>query len=381
MHALYRAINGAVNPCCAVWQVRHSLRTFRALSASPPDPSPASSVVRNHVQEIEQGTDVEPISVEKPPPSIDPMAQVAPSAAIGFGSKLERFVEVGENCFLESKVKLMRNVLVNDHTHIGSRTTVFPNAILGYPPQDRKYAGGPTRLLIGTDCVLREGSRVESGTELGGGITRLGNSVLIMAGVYVGHDSFIDDGVVVANNSSVAGHCHLQTGCVIGGHAAIHQHVRVGCRAMVGGMTALRRDVLPYTVVSGSPPVLRGLNYRQLWPALGFSHRRAALSMYHYLFPSSKTAEHLRTLPFPRISQNASLQDRFCALSDVGVKELVESHRRTTRRHSRGPTDRVHGADNADDIDVVQTDLVRNVFRQMSEFALESVKRRGLHVS
>lgn len=355
------------------------MRNFAGTTTGPPIVAIAYG---DHQRRIKEKSSVDSVRSREDFPIIDPSAHVAASSHVSPGCRLARLVEVGENCSLASDVHLMRNVLVDEHTHIGPRTVVFPNAVLGYPPQDRKYGGGPTQLVIGADCVLREGSKIERGTEMGGGVTRLGSSVLIMAGVYIGHDSFIEDGVVVANNSSVAGHCHLSRGCVVGGHTAIHQHVRVGRHAMVGGMTALRRDVLPYTVVSGSPPILRGLNFRQLWPTLGFYHRRAALSMYHFLFPFSKARSSSFPAAFPRVPQNSSLQDRFLALSRVDVSDIVDFHRRagSLRKGIDHGGNKEYVESNCSS-EKAQTGILRMLFHDMSTFALQSSGQRGLYVS
>jgi hypothetical protein len=141
----------------------------------------------------------------------------------------------------------------------------------------------------------------------------------------------VEDDVIVANNSSVGGHVLLQRGCRIGGHSAVHQHVRVGAHSMVGGLSAIRRDVLPYTVVSGAPPELRSLNYAQLWPVLGFSARRVALALFHLLFPPSSlrpgSSLQIRaaslSLALPILKPSVPLLDRFNALDDV-LDTLVE---------------------------------------------------------
>jgi UDP-N-acetylglucosamine acyltransferase len=129
-----------------------------------------------------------PLQQQGAPPVFGEFVTVGRTASIGEGCRLARLVEIGEHCIVAQNVRLMRNVLVDNGTRIGARTTVYPNAVLGYPPQDRKYAGGPTTLAIGSDCVIREGCKVERGTEAGGGETFCGDNVLLMSGVYIGHD-------------------------------------------------------------------------------------------------------------------------------------------------------------------------------------------------
>jgi UDP-N-acetylglucosamine acyltransferase len=282
------------------------------------------------------------------------------------GSTVGRLVDVGERCSIGPGAQLMRGVLVDDGVAVGARTVVYPGAALGFAPQDRKYGGGPTWLHIGADCVIRDGARVERGTETGGGETVLGDRVLVMAGSYVGHDCRLGDGVVVSTNVSLAGHVEVQQGAVVGGHACVHQYVRIGCHAMVGGMTAVRRDVLPWAVVAGSPPVLRGLNTRRLFPALGFAGRRAALAAYSLLFPTPGSAARAATLPLPRArGGGASLRDRLDALDAVCFATLLRAWRRPGWR--------------ADD-ETRQAAVLRCVFRDISRFARESERTRGIHV-
>jgi UDP-N-acetylglucosamine acyltransferase len=298
------------------------------------------------------------------PPDVCSTARLGTTSAIGNCSVLESMVEVGEHCVIGSHVTLMRNVLVGDFTSVGANTTVFPNAVLGTIPQDRKYRGGDTRLVIEANCIVREGARIERGTELGGGVTQIGDSALIMAGAYIGHDSQIAEGVVVANNVSLSGHCALHRGCVIGGHAALHQHVRVGAFAMVGGMTAVRKDVLPYTVVSGHSPTLRCLNFHRLWPNLGFAGRRTALHIFHLLCKNGARQDMAVDLPFPQIPKNASFMERLDAIHAMDMAATM----RAFQVNDVQPSSVLNR----------QVQYLQSVFFEISEFALAS-RRRGMY--
>jgi UDP-N-acetylglucosamine acyltransferase len=291
-------------------------------------------------------------------------SNIGPTSRIGDGAVFGSLVEVGKHCDVGNNVALMRNVTVGDFTTIGQGTAVYPNARLGAPPQDRKYRSGDTRLVIGANCVIREGVQIERGTEAGGGLTFVGDSALIMAGTYVGHDCRVEDSVVVANNASIAGHCHLHRGCIIGGHAGLHQRVRVGAHAMVGGMAALRRDVLPYTVVSGGSPTLRSLNFHHLWPQLDFAGRRAALYCFQALFKEGGWRKFSGLLPLPPLPRYASLVERLEALSTIDMGLIM----------SACQVDKICSAENPSE----QAVFLQKIFREIAVFALFST-RRGLY--
>lgn len=191
---------------------------------------------------------------------------------------------------------------------------------------------------------------------------------------YVGHDTHIGDDCVVSNSVSIAGHVELQPGCVLGGHCALHQRVRIGRNAMVGGMSPVRRDVLPWTVVSGSPATLRGLNTHQLFPLLSFAGRRAALALYYLLFPTKASFERARHLPLPRPAANASLKDRLDILDSIDIEDLLRVWEEFVVRGGALKED--------GDADFLrqESQFLKRVFSDIAQFARESEPRRGLCV-
>ena len=195
-----------------------------------------------------------------PSAEIHPMAVVEPGAKIGAGCKIGPFAIVGPEVTLAENVTLRPHALVTGWTDIGAGTTVFSFASVGEVPQDLKYAGERTRLIIGQNCRIRENATVHLGTEHGGGVTRVGDGCLVMAGAHIGHDAQVGNGVILANYVGVSGHVVIEDRVIVGGSAGLHQFIRVGEGAMIGGLTRVAHDVMPFGLVSGPDGVLHGLN-------------------------------------------------------------------------------------------------------------------------
>jgi UDP-N-acetylglucosamine acyltransferase len=192
--------------------------------------------------------------------SVHPTAVVAEGARLAAGVRIGPFCVVGPDVSLGEGVALESHVAVAGVTEIGPRTRVWPFASIGHAPQDLKYRGEPTRLVIGADCLIREHVTMNPGTVQGAGLTRVGDRGLFMVGVHVGHDCVIGDDVVFANNATLGGHVEVGEQVVLGGLSAVHQRVRIGRGAMVGGMTGVEKDVIPYGLVIGDRARLAGLN-------------------------------------------------------------------------------------------------------------------------
>ncbi len=192
--------------------------------------------------------------------SIHPTAIVDPQAQLGAGVEIGPYSIVGPDVALGDGVVLHSHVVVAGRTEIGARTQIFPFASIGHQPQDLKYAGEPSELIIGSDNVLREHVTMNPGTEGGGMITRVGDRGLFMIGVHVAHDCQIGDRVIMANNATLGGHVVIEDDAIIGGLSAIHQFVRIGRHAMIGGMSGVEHDVIPYGLATGERARLQGLN-------------------------------------------------------------------------------------------------------------------------
>ena len=192
--------------------------------------------------------------------NIHPSAIVDPKAAISDSAFVGPFCVVGENVVLGDEVKLISHVVVEGRTQIGKGTTIYPFASVGHQPQDLKYGGEPSELIIGEKNVIREHVTLNPGTEGGGMVTRVGNNCLLMVGVHIGHDCQIADHVILVNNATLAGHVEVDEWAILGGLSAVHQFVRIGKHAMIGGMSGVENDVIPYGSVYGNRCALNGLN-------------------------------------------------------------------------------------------------------------------------
>jgi UDP-N-acetylglucosamine acyltransferase len=191
---------------------------------------------------------------------VHPLAVVDPGAALGAGVEIGPFAVIGPEVTLGDGVVVKPHGIVTGWTEVGAGTVIFPGAVVGEVPQDLKYAGERTRLIVGRRCRIREGATLNTGTAGGGGVTRVGDDVLLMTGAHVGHDATVGDRVVVANQSAIAGHCVIGDDVIIGGLSGIHQFVRIGRGAIIGAVTMVTHDVIPYGLVQGERGVLDGLN-------------------------------------------------------------------------------------------------------------------------
>lgn len=191
---------------------------------------------------------------------IHPTAVIEDGAQLGAGVRIGPFCVVGPQVRLDDGVELKSHVVVTGDTSIGGETTIFPFASIGEVPQDLKFRGEHVRLQIGARNRIREYVTINPGTEGGGGVTVIGDDGLFMAGSHVAHDCRIGNGVILVNNASVAGHCHLEDDVIIGGLSGVHQWVRIGRGAMIGAVTMVTADVIPYGLVQGPRGHLDGLN-------------------------------------------------------------------------------------------------------------------------
>ncbi|MEH7826668.1 acyl-ACP--UDP-N-acetylglucosamine O-acyltransferase [Gemmobacter denitrificans] len=191
---------------------------------------------------------------------IHPMAVVEPGAQIGPGCEIGPFAVIGPEVTLGAGVVVKPHGIVTGWTEVGEGTVIFPGAVVGEVPQDLKFRGERTRLIVGKRCKIREGATLNTGTEGGGGLTRVGDDVLMMTGAHIGHDAMVGDRVVLANQAAIAGHCQIGDDVIIGGLSGVHQWVRIGRGAIIGAVTMVTNDVVPYGLVQGPRGVLDGLN-------------------------------------------------------------------------------------------------------------------------
>lgn len=192
--------------------------------------------------------------------TIHPSAIVDPAAKLGEGVDIGPFCVVGPDVTLGDGVRLVSHVAVDGHTSIGAETVIYPFASIGHRPQDLKFHGEASELVIGARNQIREHVTMNPGTEGGGMITRVGDDGLFMMGSHVAHDCIVGDHVIMANNATLGGHVTLGDYVIIGGLSAVRQFVRIGSHAMIGGMSGVENDVIPFGLVMGDRARLAGLN-------------------------------------------------------------------------------------------------------------------------
>lgn len=186
---------------------------------------------------------------------VDAKARLGENVIVGPYSVIGPDVEVGDNS------ELISHVVITGRTRMGAGNRIFPFACIGHQPQDLKYHGEPSEIVIGDSNVIRENATINPGTEGGGMITRLGNGNLLMAYAHVAHDCLVGNSAILANNATLAGHVEVHDGAIIGGLTAVHQFVRVGKFCMIGGMSAVHKDVPPFCMLKGGyHAAVRGLN-------------------------------------------------------------------------------------------------------------------------
>lgn len=191
---------------------------------------------------------------------IHPSAIIEPGARLGAGVTVGPFSLIGPEVTLGDGVVVKSHAVVTGWTSVGADTVIFPHATVGEAPQDLKYQGERTRLIVGARCRIREGATLNTGTAGGGGVTTVGDDCLLMTGSHVGHDAHLGDRVILANQVAIAGHCQIGDDVIIGGLSGIHQWVRIGQGAIIGAVTMVTNDVIPFGLVQGPRGELDGLN-------------------------------------------------------------------------------------------------------------------------
>ena len=193
-------------------------------------------------------------------PQVHPSAVIEEGARLGDGVRIGPFCVVGAGVTLGDRVELRSHVVVTGDTEIGADTVIFSFAVIGEVPQDLKYKGEASRLVIGQRNRIREHVTMNGGTEGGGGVTRIGDDGLFMAGCHIAHDAQVGDRVIVVNSAAIAGHCVLEDDVIVGGLSGVHQFVRIGRGAIIGAVTMVTNDVIPYGLVQAPRGELDGLN-------------------------------------------------------------------------------------------------------------------------
>ena len=259
-------------------------------------------------------------------------ANIHPTAIIHEGAQLHPSVTVGAYSIIGPHVSIGAGTCVGPHcviegrTSIGDDNHIFQFASLGAQPQDKKYAGEPTRLSIGNRNTIREFCTFNTGTSQDAGVTRIGDDNWIMAYVHIAHDCVVGNNTILANNATLAGHVHLGDWVILGGLTGVHQFVKIGAHAMAGFASRVAQDVPPFMMIEGNPLAVRGFNLEGL-RRRGFSPERlkAVKQMHRLLYRQGLTLEDAMQAmaallqEMPEAAQDIALMQSFLAASTRGI--------------------------------------------------------------
>ena len=238
-------------------------------------------------------------------PEVHPTALIDPSAELAPGVVVGPYSIVGPNVRVGARTRIGSHVLIERDTTVGEECTIHQGAVLGTDPQDLKYMGEPTVLVVGDRTVIREYATLNRGT-IASGVTRVGSDCMLMAYTHVAHDCHLGNHVILSNAVNMAGHVTIGDWAIVGGLTPIHQFVRIGAHAFVGGATRVAKDVPPYVKAAGSPMELYGLNSVGLQRrGIPEEVRRELKRAYRLFFASNhnvaqalaRAREELRALP------------------------------------------------------------------------------------
>ncbi len=264
---------------------------------------------------------------------IDPNAKIGKNVRIDPFTVIEGDVVIGDNCHIHN------GVTIYDGARIGNNCKIYPGAIISSAPQDLKYGGEKTQLVLGNNVVVREYCTLNRGTKAAG-MTKIGDNSLLMAYVHVAHDCIIGERCVLANNVTLAGHIEIGDYATLGGLSAVHQFVKIGEHAMIGGGSLVRKDVPPFVTAAREPLSYAGVNstglrrrgfsndeihhiediYRILF-AKGFSTRKALSIVEEEIIP---TVHRARILEFARTAERGLIKGfRTVTGSTTKVLEMV----------------------------------------------------------
>lgn len=193
-------------------------------------------------------------------PNVDPRAAVDPAARLADDVTVGPFAVIGPDVTVGAGTRIGPHVVLDGHVTIGARNTIHAGCCIGFPPQDTRYRGEPTEVVIGDDNLFREHCTVHRGTPHGGGATRIGSRGFFMVGAHIAHDNLVGDDVMLVNAATLAGHVTIGDRAVVGAYSGVHQFCRIGPFAFIGGYSVVTRDALPYCTTVGNRARCYGIN-------------------------------------------------------------------------------------------------------------------------
>ncbi len=223
---------------------------------------------------------------------IDPSARIAADAKIGANVSIGPWTVIGPGVEIGDECNIASHVVLKGPTKLGKRNRIFQFASVGEDPSDKKFHGEVSHLEIGDDNVIREGATIHRGTEVGGGITRIGSRNLFMPYTHVAHDCIVGNDTIFSNNAAVSGHVVVEDWAILGGYAGVYQFLRIGAHSFIGAQSHVNMDVPAYVIVKGTPPEPKGINITGL-ERRGFSREaiRALRKAYSILYREGNTVE------------------------------------------------------------------------------------------
>jgi UDP-N-acetylglucosamine acyltransferase len=261
------------------------------------------------------------------------MPRIHPTAIIEEGAKLSKGVEIGPYVIIGPHVEIEEgtsvgaHAVITGHTRIGRHNRIFQFVSLGEVPQDKKYAGEPTRLEIGDGNTIREFCTFNTGTVQGGGVTRLGNDNWISAYVHLAHDCLVGNNTIFSNNAQLAGHVEIGDWVIMSGFANVHQFCKIGAHAFVGMSTSLTQDVPPFVLLNGNPAQAHGVNIEGL-KRRGFTREQinGIRAAYKLIYRSGLTLEESKAALFeeeaassPDVAQHIRAMREFLGVASRGI--------------------------------------------------------------
>ena len=258
--------------------------------------------------------------------TIHPTALVDAAAQIDASVTIGPYAVIGPHVVLGAGTTVGAHCVIEGHTTIGRDNRIFQFASLGAAPQDKKYAGEPTRLVIGDRNTIREFCTFNLGTAQDAGVTRIGDDNWIMAYVHIAHDCVLGNQITMANNATLAGHVEVGDWATVGGLTGVLQRMRIGAHTMVGFASHVGKDVPPFMVVDGNPLAVRAVNLVGLRRRDFSAERLAAIrDMHKIIYRQGKTLDEARTaiqalaIDMPEAAADIALMDNFLGSSVSGI--------------------------------------------------------------
>ena len=267
-----------------------------------------------------------------PNPLIHSTAIVSSLAQLDSSVTVGPFCIVGDHVQIGAGTSLAAHVVIEGHTSIGAANKFHANAVIGGPPQDKKYAGEPTRLVIGDRNTFRESVTVNCGTAQDAGVTTVGSDNWIMAYVHIAHDCVVGNQSILANCTQLAGHVHVGDFAILGGFTGVHQHCKVGAHAMAGVGSVVLHDIPPFVMVSGNSAQAHGINTEGL-KRRGFSAQTIAQlrAAYKILYKSGESFEKARVLLAEQVKTLNESNDPLAVEASQSVAHLLSFLNLVTR--------------------------------------------------